>query len=492
MDHLPRLIQGLNREQARFYKLHAARTVHGGDRKDFRLFDLLRKSGENDSALEKFYNKNYPGTQRNALFRLRNRLLEDVNRALTTLYYDEDEYIHCLHMLGLYRHFASLNKQEEARYYLRRAELNATAIDHHELLDIIYGEYIRLSHETLHINPEVYVNKRKFNREQLEAIRAIDDLLSVVTYRLKTAQNFAGETPVLELLKKTTDDFLRDRSLKSSPSLRFRIYQAVSQVLLQQREYVALETYLLKTWREFVKDQLFDRNNHDSKLQMLTYLVNTLFKNGKYKQSLRWSELLKTAMDDYNGMLYDKYMFFYYNALVINYSVIDRQKAIETLNSIGNYPQISSNSYHQLFVHLNLAVLLFDEGEFKESVKHLTRLYLLDGYKTADDSLKLKIAACELIARYELDQPDMVEYKLKLVKKDFKELLKSDGHHAERELFEILRKLLGVLNLRSESVLLEKIRSFIFWTGKNKDDDSQIIDYENWLRKLLEKSRLNA
>src|SRR5688500_9796297 len=119
MEHLPRLVKGLTREQARFYKLHAARTAHGGDRKDFRLFDLLRKNGNDESALNKFYSKNYPAETKNAWYRLRNRLLEDVNRALTTLYYDEDEYIHTLHMLALYRHFAAMNRQEEARYYLR-------------------------------------------------------------------------------------------------------------------------------------------------------------------------------------------------------------------------------------------------------------------------------------------------------------------------------------------------------------------------------------
>lgn len=491
MDHLPRLILGLSREQARYYKLHAAKTAHGGDRLDFRLFDLVRKSGNDDKAMEKFCHQHY-GNSKNAWYRLRNRLLEDVNRSLTTLYYDEDEYIHALHMLGLYRHFSTLNKQEEARYYLRRAELNAMAIDHHELLDIIYGEYIRLSHATLHINPEVYVNKRKSNREQLEAVRAIDDLLSVVTYRLKTAQNFAGENPVIDLLKNTTDAFLQERNMKNSPALRFRIYQAVSQVLLQRRDYEALEKYLLRTWKEFVRDRLFDRSNHDSKLQMLTYIVNTLFKNKNYKGSLKWSETLKSGLDEFNGMLYDKYMFFYFNSQVINYSVVDRTRAIETLNSMSVLPQITGNAFHQLFVHLNLSVLLFDEEEYRESVKHLTKLYLLDSYKTADDSLKLKISACELLARYELGQTDVADYKLKGLRREFSELLKSDEHYPEKELFDILRRLMGISRLKDEPVLLERIRAFIDWTGKNPREDSQIIDYKNWLQRQLKNSRVNA
>ena len=40
---------------------------------------------------------------------------------------------------------------------------------------------------------------------------------------------------------------------------------------------------------------------------------------------------LKNAMEEYHHMLYDKYTFFYYNSLVINYSKLDRDKAISIL-----------------------------------------------------------------------------------------------------------------------------------------------------------------
>ena len=76
-------------------------------------------------------------------------------------------------------------------------------------------------------------------------------------------------------------------------------------------------------------------------------------------------------------------MFFYYNALVINYSILDRIKALEILEDLKDNPKIKSNSYYHLFVHLNLAVLRFDVKEYKESIKNFTRLYMLDGYKTA-------------------------------------------------------------------------------------------------------------
>ncbi len=481
MDHLSGLIKGLTKEQVRFYKLFAARTEHTHDRKDIRLFDIIRKQDE-DYDEEALVGQLYPNEGKNAWYRLRNRLLSDINKSLTALHYEDNDFIHACHMLALYRYFAGRNQLQSARYYLRRAERNATAIENYELLDIVYGEYIRHSHETLNINPEVYIEKRKSNREQLEAIRAIDDLLAVVTYRLKTTQNFsADQNPLLDLLKKTTDDFIKDRDLKNSPVLRFRIYQAVSQVLLQRHEYRSLEQYLLRIYKEFERDKLFNRNNHDTKLQMLTYMVNTLFKNNKLKQSLQWAEQLKTSMEEFHHLLYDKYIFFYYNALVINYSVLDQEKAIEILEDLKDNTKIKSNSFYHLFVYLNLGVLQFGKKRYKEAIRNFNKLILLDAYKTADRSLRFKIAICELITRMELESLDVLDYKLAQVKKDYKDLLSDPSHYAEKELLDIIRMMSDGVPIKKNQKLQEKIKVFIDWIRKNKEEDSVIIDYGNWL-----------
>ncbi len=481
MEHLPTLVRGLSKEQVRFYKLFAQRTQQGKDRKDLQLFDAMRKVKDAE-AEEKVLSRLYPGTDKNAIYRLRNRLLSDLNKSLTIMNYEEDDFIYTCHLLGLYRYFSKKNLLQEARFYLRKAEQHAAAIEHFELLDIIYGEYVRLSHEAMQINPEVYIELRKKNKFQLEGLRAIDDLLAVVTYRLKTTQNFSPDkNPLIDLLKKTTDDFIKDRDLKNSPVLRFRIYQAVSQVLLQKHEYKSLELYLLRTFKEFERDKLFNRNNHDTKLQMLTYIVNTLFKNNKLRLSLQWAEALKSGMEEYHHILYDKYIFFYFNALVINYSILDREKAILILEDLKDNTNLNSNSYYQLFVYLNLAVLRFDQKSYKEAIRHFTKIYLLDGYKTADRSLRLKIALCEIITRYELQNYDVLEYKIAQVKKDYRDLLQTESNYAEKELLAIIKVMVEEPLSRKNKKLLDRCLLFLDWIRKNKEPDSVIIDYHNWL-----------
>jgi tetratricopeptide (TPR) repeat protein len=134
----------------------------------------------------------------------------------------------------------------------------------------------------------------------------------------------------------------------------------VSQTLLQKQDYLTLEEYLRKTFSEFSGEQLFNRGNHETKLQMLTYLVNSLFKNGKVEESLQFAEQLHQAMQAFNNLLYERFEVFYYNALVNNYSTFDIPRAIEILQNLLKNPNLQKVPFYELFVYLNLATSYFD------------------------------------------------------------------------------------------------------------------------------------
>ena len=60
-----------------------------------------------------------------------------------------------------------------------------------------------------------------------------------------------------------------------------------------------MEEFLIDSYNDFLKDDIFDRSNHNEKLTLLTYLTNCLYKTKKYKQSLRYSEEL-LSMKEYD------------------------------------------------------------------------------------------------------------------------------------------------------------------------------------------------
>jgi len=482
MNILPDVIGNMNKEEIRNFKLFINRTEKATERKDEVLFDLIRKQfPEYDE--EKILKKLYNTEDKNALYRLKNRLFEDLGKSLTLHYYDATEYNSILNYLFLSRLFQSKGQAPTAYYYLNKAFRKANENEHLDWLDIIYGEFIKLSHETLEINPEEYIQKRKDNRSKLNKVQEIDDILAALIYRIKVSQNFAKQnTEILQLLQKTVNDFAKSKDVKNSPVLRLKIYHSVSRILLQQQDYKSLEKYLLKTFDEFSKEKLFNKNNHDTKLQMLTYLINSLFKNKKIDLSLTYVDKLKSAMEEFGNALYDKYLFYYYNSLVINYSVKNIDKAIEILHEAKDNSSIKKLSIYSVFVYLNLAVLNFDKKNFKESLKHLVKPMMQDAFKHLDEAWHLKLAVFELMIRYELNDYDYLEHKSERIRKEYLSLLKKEEYIRQKQMVMVIDKMVKSEGIKKDKQLLKEINMLLDGIMVKSTSDTDIINYSDWLK----------
>ena len=358
------MIIGLNKEEIRFYKVYSSRIASNQPRKDIELFDLIRKEREQfneDAACTKLY----PDGNKNPYYRLKNRLKSDLSKSLMVQHFEDEDVTQAINLYNLARHYMAKNLFSLAEHFLGKAEKRALALENLELLDLVYTEYIRLSQEMLNINPETYILKRQENEARLKSMRQIDDILATVKYKLKITQNFSPvDNPVVDMLQETVQRLTDSKELKGSSALRFKIYQAVSQILLQQHDYPNLEDYLRVTYGDFEREKLFNKSNHQTKLQMLTYMVNALFKNNKTEESLVWAEKLKAGMEEFDGLHYDRFLFFYYNSLVINYSKMDMETAISTLEELEHNEKLKKTPFYIVFVYLNLSIFHFDLGRY--------------------------------------------------------------------------------------------------------------------------------
>lgn len=484
MNLLPEIISLLSKEEARNFKLFANRTNEDAGRKDLVLFDHIKRAYP-DYEEDKIFQKLYPGSKdKNAFYRLKNRLVEDIGVSLSLLHYNASEINYILNNYILAKLFISRNKRDLSLHYMGRAEKKALSIEAFDLLDMLYNEYIKLSHEVLDINPEEYIRKRKENRQKLNRLQEIDDVLAVVIYQVKVGQNFGkGNERINELLGKTVNTYANSPEVKNSPLLRFKIYDAVSRILLQQHNFKALEKYLLKTYNEFEKEKLFGKSNHDTKLQMLTYICNALFKNNKLEESLNYASALHEAMKEFSGLLRDKYLFFYYNILVNNYARNHVEKAIEILNEAREQKAIKDHPVYIGFVYLNLAVSYFGIHDFKLSLRSIVRLYMLESYKKLDEAFRFKIAITELIVRYELGDTDYIEQRVKQLKKEFKASLQSAGFVREKKLIEIIQLLINTPVVSTDKKVQQAIKGFTAQPAT----EAEIINYNDWLAQKLRK-----
>ncbi len=459
--------------------MYASRFDGSEDRKDLKILDYIRKVGE-DYDDEKVFKSLYGDGDKNSFYRLKNRLTHELGKSLLLQHFDGDEFNNTLFWVALSKFFFHKNIFKVALFYLKKAEKQAAKAEYFELLEIIYSDYIRLSYEVLSIDPEEYIRLRKENSMNLARLRQIDDVLSVLSYRLKITQNFSPkENPVAEMLEKTIENFAQDAELKMSPALRFRVYQAVSRILLQRHDYVNLEGYLLKIYGEFTAENLFSRNNHETKLQVLTYIVNTLFKNDKMEESLEYAEKLQTAMEEFNRLHYDKYLFFYYNSLVINYSKLNLDKAVDLLEQMMQNEQLKSPFYEQ-FIYLNLAIFQYEKTNFKQSARYFAKLYLLPDFANADINLRFRVSIAELIVRFELQDFQYLEHRIEQVKKEFKALLAETSFESEQKMVELLKQ----MSKPGPDKKNKKLMAIVDWFRANKSEkanEEQLINFNEWI-----------
>jgi len=484
MDTLNQMVLGLNKEEIRFFKIYSSRLLSKEPRKDIALFDCIKKERERFDE-DAICSKLYPDGNKNPYYRLKNRLKSELSKSLMVHHFEDEDVAQAINLYNLARHYISRNLFSLAEHFLGKAEKHAITLENLELLDLIYTEFIRLSQEMLSINPETYILKRQENELRLKSIRQIDDILATVKYKLKITQNFSPvDNPVVDMLQETVQRLTDSKELKGSSVLRFRIYQAVSQILLQQHDYPNLEDYLRVTYAEFEEEKLFTKSNHQTKLQMLTYMVNALFKNNKLEESLQWAEKLKSGMDEFDKLHHDRFLFFYYNSLVINYSKVDMEKAISTLQELEHNEKLKNTPFYIVFVYLNLSIFYFDMGNYREAIKRLNQLYLHERFENTAVPLKFRIAILEVLIRLELGDTDFLEYRMKQIRKDFKEQLENQENMREAMLLNLISDMfLKGISLRSEEM---KDRILLFTkTTSPRSEDAELVNYNGWLERKL-------
>ena len=487
MQILPEIISVLTKEEIRNYKLFVNRTNKEALRKDVLLFDLFKRAipDVNESKIHaKLYGQD--ATDKNSFYRLKNRLIEDIGLSLLVLNYNQTALNIVLNNFLLAKFFIQKSKWSVAEYFLHKAEKRAIEMDEPALLEIIYGEFIKISQDVLEINPRDYIAKRKRNREKLNLIQEIDDVLAVVTYDIKSSQTFGvAESEVYEALQKKVDQLSKNKELNNSIQLKFKLYHSVSRILLQKHNYHGLQNYLLKTYNEFTAKKFFNQYNHDSKLQMLTYLCNSMYRNGNIEESLSYAQHLNNAMNEYGAILRDKYLFFYYNVLVNNYSKTNVNKAIEILYEAKEETIIKKHPLYIGFVYLNLAVSYFGLNDFKNSSKQITKLYMLDSFASLDKAFRLKISIFELIVRYELTDFDFILMRIKQIQSDFKSLLTVDSFGKEKHMMVFIKAIISNSNIQTKGKMHEDIQHFIEEYNNSGQDDSEIINYADWLAQKI-------
>lgn len=192
MDLLNEMVLLMDKHAARQFKIYSGSENDDSQRKDFYLFDNIRRLEENYDD-EKVFKKLYAGSDKNAWYRLKGRLIADISRSVFLHQHQNNDNMLCFYYTALAYYYESINAPRVALYFYKKGEDKSREIENYGLLDIIYSQITKLAREIPSINPELYVNKRKENRALLNRLSEVEDILAVFEYRMNASQYLAGK-----------------------------------------------------------------------------------------------------------------------------------------------------------------------------------------------------------------------------------------------------------------------------------------------------------
>jgi len=471
-DALDTIVQSLSKEEVRFFKLFLKRTDNK-NRKDVDLFDYMkRKKGDftTKDILKKLE------TNPNNYYQIKNRLYHELNNSMVWQHIWKDKQSKSFSFVLLSRVYKNKGELELAFHFLKKAENEAIDSELYEVLSIIYSEIIKISHELLSIDVDYYIELKRNNIKILSEIDEMDLLLAKIMYDIRTKQNFGkSDISLVKLIKTKYGKISKEKNLVSSTRFRIRLFKMYSRLLLQERDYQSLEKFLIESNNEFGRDKLFNRSNHNEKLTLLTYLTNCLYKTKKYKQSLKYSEQLLISMKEYDSFLYDKYLFYYYNILVLNYAKSDKKKALDYLNKASSSEVIKKLPSYNAFIYLNRSLIYYYQNNFKESQKNIVRLIMQEDFLLLDKSFQLKILVTDLMIRMLVSNKNLND-KITTINKDYKSLLLEENYIREKKMIDLIFK-----KINNEKVLEDKT-NLLSYMSDSDSEDIDIISYNSWLR----------
>ena len=472
---LDTIVQSLSKEEVRFFKIFLKRTDNK-NRRDADLFDLMRRK-KGDIKTKDILKK--LKTNPNNYYQIKNRLYHELNNSMIWQYVWKDQQSKSFSFVLLSRVYKNKGELELSFHYLKKAEKVAIDSDLYEVLSIIYSEIIQLSHELISIDVDNYIDLKRNNFKILSEIDEMDILLAKVMYDIKTKQNFGkSDGSLLKLIKTKYGKISKEKNLVCSPRFRISLFKMYSRLLLQERNYKSLELFLMDSYNDFLKDDIFDRSNHNEKLTLLTYLTNCLYKTKKYKQSLKYSEELLSCMKEYDCFLHDKYLFYYYNILVLNFAKTDREKALDYLNKASRSEVIKKLPSYNAFIYLNRSLIYYYENNFKESRKNISRLIMQEDFLLLDKSFQLKILITELMIKTLISNENLND-KIRILKSDYKSLLLEENHIRDKKMIDLILKKIHSDNIEVEKEYLLSIMS------DSDSEDIDIISFNLWIKENI-------
>ncbi len=448
MDVLEKVIFSLTSDEVRRFKILSNRFKSGDEKKLIILFDTIRSEkfiDEEQEIVKSLYQTNDAQT-RNRYYRLRNKLLENIEKSLTFYHFKYKDSIHAYYDIQLAIMFRERGGYGLALYFLKKAEKKAKELDQFNILEVIYEEYTQLAVKDIEIDIEEVLERRKANLEKVKIQRRNTEAIAIITQQLKKSNFSREKSSVIDLLEKTLKNVEASAEIFHSAEGKIQVFRVVSALLVQKEAYGQLVDYVKTTIHTFESGNLFNSNNHSERLLMRLWLVIALFKKTRFIDAETELGTFEKEMVMHSRQNYHVYLFNFINIRINVLKCLGKTTESATLihEAIGN-KDLRSKPDQAFFLMRSLADQHFITREFPKALQVIQEAQKLEGYKSQADEVRMYCEVFELILRMECGNYFFIPDQYSEFKKNYRRLLKTEQYQHVSLFLEILVKINAAL-----------------------------------------------
>ncbi len=490
MEVLELVIQSLTSDEVRRFKILSNRFKADEEKKLILLFDAVRSGKfENDeeNLLSEVYGNSLLSTK-NKYYRLRNKLLDSIEKSLVFYHFKYKDSIHAFYDIQLSIMFRERGYHDLSVYFLKKAEKKAEMLDQFNILELIYDEYIQLGIKNVDIDLEEILLRRKANLKKLELHRRSTETIATIKHGVRKAKFNKDRGSVIDLLDKIRDDLEEAKDLFHSTEGKILIFQTVSTLLHNQGAYKQLADYIFKTISEFETEDLFDQNNHSTRLLMRLRLIISLYKTWRLEEAVEQLAVFESEMKMFNRQNYQTYLFNYFNIKIYNLKMLGRSdEALEAIELALKLPEIKNDPAHFLVIQISFAGQMFNLERFGETRSSIEEIRHSKHASLLGANVLFYLEVFYMVVLFELKEYARLDSTYKSFRKKFKQLLKSELNARATRFSEILMRMNDAAQTGRKVSIRSTTDGFVEAFIKSSEGENEIINPIYYLRALKEK-----
>jgi len=436
------LIKNLSKEELRNFKLYLRRVY--ANKEDNRLSKLANayrvSKYENDQEI---LAQVFPNLNKNAFYKLKNKLQNEVFKSLLILHYGRDDVNAILNQLLLARILLAKSDFNGAYKILANATKKANEIEVYDVLICIYNQLIQLSQHNTSINVNEVLKAKATLLDKYKEIDLINDKLAKFTYQLRQVYHENRDVSILQELKIIETEIEQNVNLKNSSTLQLQLQVVVRNILLQQQDYELIINYLKTKIDDFTKGNIFNKGNFNRKITMQVWVINALLRLRKFEKAIDESAILQEYLLENKKMYYPTFFWTLVQSKSFAYYYLNQpQKAIQLLEDTIKNTKKDDNNLYSHSIHFNLAVIYFSIQNYEKGHKYLNYLNNKEVEFNKNKDFLINSKILDVLFYYELNDFEFGVYKLEQLKNKHKYLLNKPQYETVKQFVSILKNLL--------------------------------------------------